>query len=425
MWVSPHVLFEGKDVPPFSAELMVQHRGEMSATKPRLVDDPVPQAPSPSVQQNAGNEAGLDAVFQLTPESSIADRQFSFVVLLLLTSAAVYVAYLIFRPFLTSLFLALVLTIAFLPMHAWITRRVRSANAAALITEAMVVLFILVPLLLISIKLLSEAASLYNSLSQQQWGAAAWSGHFAWLSDAVQRIAERAGISAEQLRASITARTRTVGMWAVAMVGWAARRILQQISTAVFTLLILFFFLRDREQYSNAVIGVLPLSPARVQQLEAALRVTVVAKVYGMLIVGMLEGVLTALAFWVTGLRAPLLWGAMAAVLSLMPRVGPWLVWVPGVFWLAVQGFWVKAIILFMWCAVVATAAHFVVRDKVEAGRVNISRLLILLSFLGGLQAFGAIGMIAGPVVLALVVTLLTMLREEYGSLRRARKAPA
>ena len=362
-----------------------------------------------------------DSALPLTSRPSLEDRQFCFVVLVILAAAALYIAYLVYRPFLTSLFLALVLTIAFKPLHAWIARRVRSPSAAALITEITIALFVLVPLILISIKLLAETASLYNSLSQQQWGAAAWSGHFAWLSEAVHRIAQHAGIPPEQLKATITARARSFGNLLLGVVSWVGRGLAQQISSAVLTLIILFFFLRDREEYNHGV-SMLPLPPGRAQQLVAAFQQTALANSYGMLAVGAIEGALVTIGFWITGLRAPLLWGAVAAILSFLPRVGPALVWIPGAIVLVAQGNWGRAIVLLVWGAVLVSAADIVVRDRVVGGRVNTSKLLVLLSMFGGLRVFGAIGIIAGPVVLALVTALFSMVREEYGTLRQARK---
>ena len=95
------------------------------------------------------------------------DRQLSFIVLLAVTAASLYVAYIIFRPFLASLFLSFVLAIAFLPLHHWVLRHVRSNSVAAGLTTAVVVLFVLVPSILLSQKLLAEATSLYGLLSQQ------------------------------------------------------------------------------------------------------------------------------------------------------------------------------------------------------------------------------------------------------------------
>ena len=109
-------------------------------------------------------------------------------------------------------------------------------------------------------------------------------------------------------------------------------------------------------------------------------------------------------------------------LLSFIPRVGPALVWFPAVVLLAVQGNWTKAIGMFVFGALLISLVDTIVRDRVAGARVNASKLLVLLSFMGGMQAFGPIGFIAGPVVLSLAVTLSRIVREEYGSLRQARK---
>jgi predicted PurR-regulated permease PerM len=86
---------------------------------------------------------------------------------------------------------------------------------------------------------------------------------------------------------------------------------------------------------------------------------------------------------------------------------------------LAVQGRWVPAIALGIWGAVVVSSVDYIVRPRFAAGRVNANTLLVLLSLLGGLRAFGAIGIIAGPVVLSAVTALLSMMREEQQNVYR------
>src|SRR5260370_29628328 len=141
--------------------------------------------------------------------------------------------------------------------------------------------------------------------------------------------------------------------------------------------------------------------------------------------VGLIQGTLTAIGFWMTGLPAPLLWGVMAMVFSFVPLVGPSLVWMPGAIVLAMQGNWVKALVLFLWGAIVISAADYIVRPRVAGGRVNANRLLILLSFLGGVKAFGVIGIFVGPVMLSLIVALLRILREEHAERQETRNLAA
>jgi predicted PurR-regulated permease PerM len=114
-----------------------------------------------------------------------------------------------------------------------------------------------------------------------------------------------------------------------------------------------------------------------------------------------------------TGLRAPLLWGAIATIFSFIPLAGPSLVWIPGVVVLATQGKWIQAAVLCAWGAIVVSAADYIVRPRFAGGRANSNTLLVLLSLLGGLKAFGAVGIIAGPVVLSAVTALLKMIGEE------------
>lgn len=146
------------------------------------------------------------------------DRQLSFIVLLAVTAASLYLAYIIFRPFLASLFLSFVLTVAFLPLHHWASRHVRNNSVAAGLTTAVVVLFILVPSIFLSRKLLAEATSLYGLLSRQ-WSS---SGALRRLPDSLFRMAADAGISRGRLSGEIATRAQELGAWAVGLAGWAA-----------------------------------------------------------------------------------------------------------------------------------------------------------------------------------------------------------
>jgi predicted PurR-regulated permease PerM len=367
-------------------------------------------AESPSSGDAATASAGVvTPSAQVKQELQLHERGFSYWALLVLTAAALYLAYIIYRPFLKVFFLALVLTIAFWPLDRWIAQRVRSDTARALLTTASVVFAIMLPLFFVSINLVSEAAGLYGLVKTP----GNWSGHFAWLTEAVKRIAERSGIPAAQINSVITARVQGLGAGLVGIVGWAARGFGQQVGTAILTLLIMFFFLRDMEKYTHGVAQILPLPPPRMKQLAETLRTTVVSNVYGMVAVGLIQGALLATGWWMTGLRSPLLWGAIATLFSFVPLVGPSLVWWPGVFVLAMQGRWIQAAILLVWGLIVVSSADYIVRPKFAGGRTNANTLLVLLSLIGGLKAFGAVGIIAGPVVLSVVAALVSMVREE------------
>jgi len=284
--IKPFVIFDlAKRFASVFSSIGSNRQGEqMSSGKPELVN-PQPEKLPPSLQ------AGIDPASRAGPWMD--ERKRSYASLLLLTAGALYMAFIVYRPFLKALFLAMVLTIAFLPIHDLVARRFRGNTVAALITTTIVLLVIMLPLMFITIRLVSEAASLYGFLSQQ--GGAAWSNRSALLTEAIDRAAEQTGMPSAQIRSAITSRVQEMGSWLVSMVGWAARGLAQQLTTGILTLLVLFFFLRDREKYSRTIVSTFPLPPGRVQELSGALHDTVVSNLYGMVAVGLIQGSLTAL----------------------------------------------------------------------------------------------------------------------------------
>ena len=369
------------------------------------------------VHQSSPEDKQAKTVEEATPVWRAApwldDRRASLATLLLLTIAALSVGYILFRPFVTAALLALVLSIAFNPLYAWVTRRVRSNNIAALATTILIMLCILVPLILISLKILTEAGSLYSSLALK-WRSGDWYDGLGRISDVLQRIAERTGIPMAQLKSAATGRVQLLGARLVSMANSAARVAVQQTITALLVFLILFFLFRDQEEYRRGLFGMLPLQPRRVLELTKTIHECITANIYGMFAVGLVQGILTAIGFWATGIGAPLLWGLMAMIFSFVPLVGPSLVWAPGCLVLVAQGDWIKALALFLWGAIIVSSADYLIRPKLAEGSIKLNRLLLLLSFLGGVKAFGAIGIFVGPVTLSLIVALFRILREEY-----------
>jgi predicted PurR-regulated permease PerM len=398
----------------------------MKLWKPKLVGGSKTEVRLASPQQDTANTAAPYSSAPAAPVRWMDDRQrLAYTVLLILIAGAFYAAYIIFSPFLKAIFLAFVLAIAFAPLHRWMTRQIRNANTAALVTTSVVMLLIVVPFILVSIRVFGEAASLYSSLSQQWRSGTAWYNSLHGVSEALQRAAERTGIPVQQLKSAITGRAQMFGAWLVGMATWAARGAVQQLVTAALVFLVLFFLLRDRKEFRRGLFGLMPLPPKRVLELTKTVHQSIVANIYGMFAVGLIQGILTAFGFWITGLRAPLLWGVMAMIFSFVPLVGPILIWLPGAIVLAMLGETGKAIGLFLWGAIAISGADYVVRPRVAGGRDNTNKLLVMLSFLGGVKAFGVIGIFVGPVVLSLIIALLRIFREERAGRREIRKLAA
>jgi predicted PurR-regulated permease PerM len=181
------------------------------------------------------------------------------------------------------------------------------------------------------------------------------------------------------------------------------------------TLVILFFFFREGKDWAMRAGRLTPLSPAQVSHLYRNISDTIIANVYGILSVGAIQGLLTGLALRIVGMPSSLLLGLAAAFASIIPVVGSALVWVPAAIYLLVSGAIWKGVFLLIWGAVVISSVDNFVRPWVISGRVELHPMVLLFFILGGVEAFGFLGLFLGPVVASVLAALVVMLREELG----------
>jgi predicted PurR-regulated permease PerM len=175
----------------------------------------------------------------------------------------------------------------------------------------------------------------------------------------------------------------------------------------------LFFFFRDGRGMLRRASVILPLRRDQARRLFARVRDTLNAIVYGTLAMAALQGALTGLAFWVLGVTSPVLWAIVTALCALLPVIGTAFVLVPAISMLVFSGHWVKALILLVWGVAVVHPVDNVLRPYLIGGRAKLSTLYVFFAVLGGVKAFGPLGLFTGPLILAITVALFTFLREE------------
>jgi predicted PurR-regulated permease PerM len=181
------------------------------------------------------------------------------------------------------------------------------------------------------------------------------------------------------------------------------------------TLFILFFLLRDGAAAFARVTLLLPLEPARREQLLDRLARVTRAVVFGAGLTALGQGTLVGIAFALTGLPGPVVFGVLASLLALLPVGGAALVWLPGAGWLLYSGHFGLAVFMLVW-GLLLTVADNIVRPAIISRQTPVPTLLVFLGVLGGVAAFGFIGFIFGPVILVLATELL---RFAEGSLNR------
>ena len=333
--------------------------------------------------------------------------------LLALSAVALYFCYVIARPFLSPVFLAVMIAIVFHPVHARIQAHIHSRNTAALISTIFVLLALIVPAVGLGVAVSHEIRGLYQTLNERSAAQGGWNP---WVMHAMDRLASWAGryvdLSSFDLRGALLPWLEQISRSLLSRGAWAAGNIISFVADAVITLFTLFFLFREGRSMRGHAETFLPLNAAQVERLFTGLSNSIVANVYGCLAVGVAQGTLASLAFWVLGLPSPLLWGLVTALFSLVPIIGSAAVWGPAVIILAIGGHWWKALILLIWGAVVVGQIDTLIRPYVISGRVKLHTLLIFFALLGGVEAFGVMGLFIGPVVLSVTLVVLEMLRE-------------
>ena len=192
------------------------------------------------------------------------------------------------------------------------------------------------------------------------------------------------------------------------VVGGAVGAIVQML-LVVFTL---FYFFRDGDRIVKAAYQMVPLQRAQLQDIITRTKEVIGATVYGVLAISAIQGVLGTFIFWALGLPSALLWGVVMFFLSMIPMAGAFLVWVPAAIYLALTGAFVQAGILVGWGILVIGSIDNVLSPRLVGRRARLHELLIFFAVLGGLQVFGVLGLILGPVVVAMTLALIEMARE-------------
>jgi predicted PurR-regulated permease PerM len=168
----------------------------------------------------------------------------------------------------------------------------------------------------------------------------------------------------------------------------------------------MFFFLVDGDRILNWVMRYLPLEPEDGKRMLDRFTSVTRATLKGVAVIGILQGLLTGTAFAVIGIPSAIFWGTVTAVMSLVPGVGTAIVWLPASIILATSGHYGQAIGLFAFCSLVVTGLDNFLRPRLVGQDTRMHELMILFGTLGGIMMFGVAGIIIGPIVAALVVTV-------------------
>jgi predicted PurR-regulated permease PerM len=313
-----------------------------------------------------------------------------------------YLLFLVVKPFLVPLGWSCVLAVVTYPVHTRLAGRLGRSGAAALTTVASAVV-VIAPAVMLTIAFAREMVSIGASMQvafaegQVSWFQRGWDG-------LVARLPVLAGVDLATLFSDGLRRAATFLM---AESGALLTNVAVFFMDLVLALFATFFLLRDADAIMRGVRRLLPMPPT---QREALIRRTgdlIAAGVMSAAVVAGLQGLLGGLAFAVVGLPAPLFWGVVMAFACLLP-FGAWVIYLPAAGLLVVGGSVTRGIILAALGIGVVSMVDNVVRPVLLSERVQINGLVIFVSLLGGLNVFGLLGLVLGPIIVVTALALVS-----------------
>jgi predicted PurR-regulated permease PerM len=326
-----------------------------------------------------------------------------------------YALILIFVPFIRPLVWAAFLAFLLYPLNVRWRRRFRGRAVSAGVLTLLAPIVILLPLSALSINFVTQISALMQKLQKYTADLDIRSlsdlQQFPWIARINVWLEAHTGISAEQVQAWLVGGTREVLTRAATMGGGFFLGALGSLFGFAIMLFLLFFFLRDGDTLLSRGRRLIPLDDDRKERLFSQLSGVTRAIVVGTSVTAVLQGVLVGIGFMICGLPSPVVFGVLAALLSMLPVGGSAFVWAPAAIWLFVEGRWGFGTFLLVW-GLLLGALDNVLRPFLISGRAKISALAVFIGVLGGISAFGAIGVIAGPVVLSLVLALIEFAEE-------------
>lgn len=326
-------------------------------------------------------------------------------VLVLLVAAVSLLAGWILWPFSGAVLWATVLAILFAPVYRWVLRFMRLwRNLAALTTVLIIVVMVILPLTMVIGVLSQEAATMYRSI---QSGELSFDLEFQWVREVLPAwmadLSDRFGFpDLSILRERLSALIMESGRFLAEKVINIGQTTINFIISFFVMLYLLYFLLRDGDELSRRISEAIPLRPDQQSGFSSKFTIVIRATVKGSIVVALVQGALGGLIFWILGIRAPLLWAALMAVLSLLPVVGTGLVWVPvALYFLATGAVW-QGLVLLAYGALVISLVDNVLRPILVGRETKIPDYVVLISTLGGIATFGANGLVIGPVIAAM-----------------------
>lgn len=336
-----------------------------------------------------------------------------FIFILFLTFLSMYLLYQILSPFLTSIIWAILLALIFFPLFKKLQRLLKNKGVlSALIMTLFVLSVIVLPFSLLMASLAVEVVDVYHQAQEMmetgQVQTYLEKGRelpiLKWI---LVRLNPYLDLSQIDPLNFLIKNLKQVS----AFLFNQTTKILKGLSTFIvgffFTLLSLYYLFKDGDRLFTRLKEIIPLPFKERDLLIRRFKDMIDATIYGGILIAIIQGILGGVCFWALGISSPVFWGTAMAFLSFIPIGGTALIWGPASIFLLIQGSFLKGFILLGFGTLIISMVDNLLRPFLISTKTKIHPLLLFFAVLGGIEAFGLIGLVAGPLIATLFLTLI------------------
>jgi predicted PurR-regulated permease PerM len=328
--------------------------------------------------------------------------------------ALLFLVYTILSPLLDTLGWSAVAGISTFPLYRRLRGRLRGRDtlAASLMTPAVIVMLVLPFLVFVSV-LAGESIRFYQLLEKSaDSGLPVAVKDFLshpYIAPLIERAMPYMSTVEPDIRAVLLPAVKNIASTLLSYSTAIIRNVFFMLIKLVIMVIALFFLYRDGERALGRFMSVLTVKGEDIAVLLGTVKRVLSAVIYGILLTCVVQGVLGGAGFWICGLPSPVLFGSLMAVAAVIPVVGTALIWLPGALYLLARGDVLQGVFLLLWGGVAVGMSDNLIRPLFISGKAHMPILVIALGVLGGVFAFGPLGVIGGPIVLAVAVAIFEL----------------
>jgi predicted PurR-regulated permease PerM len=312
--------------------------------------------------------------------------------LILIIVLLAYLLYILLKPLLTAILGSLILTFVFYRVFTFFNKKIKKPALASTLTLVLILLIIIIPSIILINSLAQESVSVYHSLRTQ---------------DVASVIANY--LESNQLQEYIGSVINNALFFIVNSTSDFILSLPQLALTFFVIMFLTYYLLKESDVFLAYLKKYIPIKESKKEIIFEKFKVLTSALIFGTILTAIIQGVLGGIGFAIFGISSPILWGFMMAIASIIPFVGTAIVWLPAGLIQLFQHDYVSGIgILIFGGLIVGTADNFI-KPKLVGKRANIHPAIVLIGILGGLNLLGFIGLIIGPLILALAIELFKM----------------